>query len=98
MRVGLGASRWQLTRQLLVESTLLSLAAAGAGLVLSTWGMGLLHRDIPPFILEHVPGLKNVELDLKVLGFTIGVALLSGILAGLIFLRFGSHDAKRVTY
>ena len=97
VRVGLGASRWQLTRQLLVESTLLSLAAAGAGLVLSTWGMGLLRRDIPPFILEHVPGLKNVELDLKVLGFTIGVALLSGIMAGLIpALRFSRCQAGDV--
>ena len=82
VRAGLGASRWQLLRQLLVESTLLSLAGAAAGLLLSTWGMGLLRRDIPPFIMAHVPGLKHVEVDLRVLAFTVGVALLTGILAG----------------
>ncbi len=97
VRVGLGASRWQLIRQLLVESTLLSFAGAAAGLVLSTWGMGLLRRDIPPFIMEHVPGLKNVELDLKVLGFTMAVALISGVLAGLIpALRFSRCQAGDV--
>jgi len=83
VRIGLGASRWQLISQLLVESTLLSLAGAAAGVLLSDWGMGLLRRDIPPFILEHVPGLKNVHTDFTVLAFTAGVALVSGILSGL---------------
>jgi len=83
VRIGLGASRWQLISQLLVESTLLSLAGAAAGVLLSNWGMGLLRRDIPPFILEHVPGLKNVHTDFTVLAFTAGVAFVSGILSGL---------------
>ena len=83
VRLGLGASRWQLIRQMLLESTLLSIAGSAAGLLLSSWGMGLLRRDIPPFILSHVPGLKHVDVDLRVLGFTALVALLSGILAGL---------------
>ena len=97
VRLGLGASRWQLIRQLLVESTLLSLIGAGAGLVLSGWGMGLLRRNIPPFIMEHVPGLKNVEVDLRVLGFTVAVALITGVLAGLIpALRFSRCQAGEV--
>lgn len=97
VRVGMGASRWQLIRQLLVESTLLSVVGAVAGLVLSSWGMGLLRRDIPPFIMEHVPGLKNVEVDLRVLGFTVAVALLSGILAGLVpAFRFSRCEAGDV--
>ncbi len=97
VRVGMGASRWQLIRQLLVESTLLSMVGAVAGLVLSSWGMGLLRRDIPPFIMEHVPGLKNVEVDLRVLGFTVAVALLSGILAGLVpAFRFSRCEAGDV--
>ncbi len=97
VRVGLGASRWQLIRQLLVESTLLSIAGAGAGMLLSSWGMRLLRRDIPAFIMEHVPGLKNVEMDVRVLGFTVAVAVLSGILAGLIpALRFSRCQAGDV--
>jgi len=83
VRLGLGASRWQLIRQLLVESTMLALIGACAGVALSSWGMGLLRGDLPPFILEHVPGLKHVKLDLRVLGFTIAAAVLSGILSGL---------------
>ena len=83
VRVGLGASRWQLVRQLLVESTLLALAGGVAGVVLADWGMKLLRRGLPPFILAHVPGLKNMEVDSQVLWFTLAVALLTGILAGL---------------
>ena len=83
VRLGLGASRWQLIRQLLVESTVLALLGACAGVLLSSWGMLLLRGDIPAFIVEHVPGLKHVRLDLTVLGFTMGIALLSGILSGL---------------
>jgi putative ABC transport system permease protein len=83
IRSGMGASRWQLIRQLLVESTLLALAGAAAGTVLAKWGMELLRRDLPPFIVAHVPGLKDVAIDFRVLLFTITVALGSGILAGL---------------
>jgi putative ABC transport system permease protein len=93
VRMGLGASRWQLIRQLLVEGTLLSLIGATAGVLLANWGMGLLRRDIPQFILAHVPGLKNVHTDVTVLAFTGAVALISGILAGLApALRFSRPD------
>lgn len=93
VRIGLGASRWQLISQLLVESTLLSLAGAAAGVLLSNWGVGLLRRDIPPFILEHVPGLKNVHTDFTVLAFTAAVAFATGILSGLApALRFSRSE------
>lgn len=83
VRIGLGASRWQLIRQLLVESVLMSLAGAGAGVVLAQWGMSVLRRSIPPFIVAHIAGLKHLQIDSQVLFFTLGIALLSGILAGL---------------
>ena len=83
VRIGLGASRWQLIRQLLVESVLVSLAGAGAGVVLAHWGMNVLRRGIPPFIVAHVAGLKHLEIDSRVLLFTLAIAVLSGILAGL---------------
>jgi putative ABC transport system permease protein len=93
VRIGLGASRWQLVRQLLVESTLLALAGAAGGLVLANWGMGLLRRGLPPFIVVHVPGLKHLEVDSHVLWFTLAVALLTGILAGLApALRFSRSE------
>ena len=83
VRLGLGASRWQLIRQLLVESILLGSAGAVVGLALSSLGMSILRAGLPPFILEHVPGLKHIDIDWRVLGFTIAMALASGILAGL---------------
>jgi len=93
VRIGLGASRWQLVRQLLVESMLLSIAGGAAGLLLSSWGMRLLMRNLPPFILAHVPGLKNLEVDSRVLWFTLAVALVTGILAGLVpALRFSRSE------
>jgi predicted permease len=83
IRFGMGASRWRLIRQLLIESTLLALAGAAAGTLLAKWGMDLMRRDLPPFILAHVPGLRHVAIDFRVLLFTITVALCSGVLAGL---------------
>jgi len=93
IRSGMGASRWQLIRQLLVESTLLAVAGAAAGALLAKWGVELLRRDIPPFIMAHVPGLKHVAVDSRVLLFTLAIALCSGILAGLVpAFRFSSCD------
>jgi putative ABC transport system permease protein len=83
VRMGLGATRWQLMRQLLVESTLLAIGGAASGVVLSGWGMGLIRRTLPPFIVAHVPGLAHLEVDSRVLWFTLAVAVLTGVLAGL---------------
>ncbi len=97
VRMGLGASRWQLIRQLLVESVLLALAGGGAGVLLAKWGVVLLRRGLPPFIVEHVAGLKHLEFDSRVLWFTLAIAVLSGILAGLApALRFSRYELSDV--
>src|SRR5258706_6184360 len=97
VRIGLGANRWQLVRQLLVESVLLSLAGAGAGVLLAQWGMTILRRNLPPFIMEHVAGLKRLEIDSRVLWFTLAIAVLSGILAGLVpALRFSRGELSDI--
>ena len=83
VRLGMGASRWQLIRQLLVESILLAAAGAILGVPLSSVGMSALRTGIPPFIVEHVPGLRHLDMDLRVLGFTAVMGVLTGILAGL---------------
>jgi putative ABC transport system permease protein len=82
VRLGLGARRWQLIRPLLVESMLLAGAAAVLGAAVSNWAMALIRPTLPPFIVAHVPGLKNLEVDSHVLWFTVGVAVLTGILTG----------------
>lgn len=82
VRLGMGASRWQLIRQLLVESLLVAGAGAVFGVALSKIGMSTLRANLPPFIVAHVPGLSHVDIDWRVLGFTVLVASLSGLLCG----------------
>jgi putative ABC transport system permease protein len=83
LRAALGASRWQVGRQLLVESLLLALLGSAAALLLSAWGINLLRHSLPPFIVEHVAGLKHLHLDLRVFWFTLPLAIVTGIVAGL---------------
>jgi len=80
VRLALGAGRWQIARQLMVESTLVSLLGGSAGLVLAAWSLDLTQNTLPPFILQHIPGLKHLQADWRVLAFTIVVAVLAGIL------------------
>jgi putative ABC transport system permease protein len=83
VRLALGASRWQIARQLLAESVVLALLGGCAGVLLAGWGNALTQRTLPPFIVQHVPGLKHLQIDSGVLAFTLVVTLLTGILAGL---------------
>jgi predicted permease len=80
VRAALGASRWRLVRQLLAESTLLSLIGATLGLVLSFAAVRALLALLPP---EKVPSAGNLPLDIPVLIFTIGLSLLTGVVFGL---------------
>lgn len=80
IRVALGAERFQLIRQLLTESVLLSLVGGAGGLLLANWLMDLFIA-ISPTSLSHP---ENIKIDATVLGFTFVLALLTGILFGLI--------------
>jgi putative ABC transport system permease protein len=84
LRAALGASRWQVGRQLLVESVLLALFGSAGALLLSALGTNLMRRSIPPFIVEHIAGLKHLQIDSRVFLFTLLVAVLTGVVAGLV--------------
>lgn len=79
IRAALGASAGRLARQLLTETALLGLLGGAAGLLLAAWGIELLARIAP----ENFPRLNEVGIDWQVLGFTFGISLLTGLLAGL---------------
>ncbi len=79
IRAALGAGRWRIVRQLLLESLLLSLAGAFAGLLLALWGTEALTSLSPATMLR----LQPVTADARVLGFTLIVSLLTGLLFGL---------------
>jgi putative ABC transport system permease protein len=79
VRTALGASRWRILRQLLAESLLLSLAAALVGLWLSVWGVDA----VVAFVPEEIPFWMKFTADGRVLAFTLGAALVTGVVFGL---------------
>jgi predicted permease len=80
VRLALGASGWRLGRQLLVESLLLSTIAGVVGGLLALWGVDALQAIAPRALEERAQG---VTVDGWVLVFTALIALLSGLLFGL---------------
>ncbi len=80
IRIALGAGRWPVVRQLLLESFLLAFFGLALGLLFAYWGMGALKALAPPWI----PRLDNLGFDTPVLLFSVGVALLTGFLFGLV--------------
>jgi len=83
LRTALGASQWRIVLQLTTESVLLSLLGAVVGLALGRWGMALIKSGMPPELQRFVLGWNDIQLDSRVLIFTLAAAVLSGILAGL---------------
>lgn len=80
IRVALGAGRFQLVRQLLIESVLLSLVGGAAGLLLAIWLIDLFIA-ISPTVFPHA---ENIKIDLPVMGFTFFLAFGTGVLFGLL--------------
>ncbi|HEX5706693.1 MAG TPA: ABC transporter permease [Pyrinomonadaceae bacterium] len=83
IRTALGASRWRVMRQLLTESVLLSLAGGTGGLLLAMWGVDILKAGAPEPMTNFVYGWNQIGLDARVLLFTLGVSVVTGIVFGL---------------
>jgi predicted permease len=80
VRAALGASRWKIVRQLLTESVVLSMAGAIMGVLLAHWGTSVLVKMTP----EDLARTSEIGIDLRVLAFTFLVALITGLLFGLV--------------
>ena len=79
IRTALGASRGRVVRQLLTEAVLLSTTAAIAGTLLSLWGI----KAMLSLSRDTLPRAYEISVDLKVLGFTVAIALLTSVIFGL---------------
>ncbi|MGH9776308.1 MAG: ADOP family duplicated permease [Candidatus Acidiferrales bacterium] len=81
VRLSLGASRGRLIRQVLTESIVLSVAGASLGILFARWGGPLLVRMVST---ADQKVFLDLSMDTHVLVFTVGVALLTGLLFGIL--------------
>ncbi len=80
IRLALGASRWRIIRQMLVESLLLSAFGGALGLFFAWWGVDALRV----LGAEALPRLKDTALDTQVFAFTAVLSVFTGVIFGLI--------------
>jgi putative ABC transport system permease protein len=93
VRVALGGSQWDLVRQMMSESVVLAGSGAALGLLLSLVGIRLL-KVLGP---RDLPRLDTVGIDLTVLAFTMGAAVVSALIFGIVpAIRASRPDAAEV--
>ncbi|HUF24364.1 MAG TPA: ABC transporter permease [Vicinamibacterales bacterium] len=80
IRAAMGAGRWRLMRQLMVESLVLSGIGMLLGLLLAWWAVGVLKASMP----EGVPRIASIAVDLRVLGAAAALSLVTGMLFGVV--------------
>ncbi|HEX3587920.1 MAG TPA: ADOP family duplicated permease [Candidatus Angelobacter sp.] len=93
IRKAIGASRWRIIRQLLVEAIVISLTGAALGVAASYW-LAKLPMVLSP---DSFPAESFIRINAPILAFSVGLALLSGILFGLVpALRLSRGDSARM--
>src|SRR5215203_4011641 len=80
VRIALGASRFRIIRQLLVESLVLACVGGAAGLLVASWAVSSLTATN----VGVVPRLQTVAIDWTVIGFSFALALVTGVVFGLV--------------
>jgi putative ABC transport system permease protein len=80
IRTALGAGRARVVRQMLTESVILAILGGGLGLVLALWGLDALVAVIP----QDVPRPYQIGLDGRVMFYTMGISIVTGLLFGLV--------------
>jgi predicted permease len=88
IRTAIGASRWRIARQLLMESLLLALIGGGIGVALAVWGTNALLAASPRNLLD----MHSVSMDLPVLSFALAATLLAGLLFGFLPSYISAHS------
>jgi predicted permease len=90
VRMSLGASRWRLVRQLLVESIVLALAGGAIAMLMTVWTSGSMARFVPQM---DFPFYLSIEADRTVLAAAFVFSLITGIVFGILPALRASSDA-----
>jgi predicted permease len=80
IRAALGAGRWRLVRQLMVESLVLSILGTTVAIVLAWWGVHVLRTAMP----DGVPRVAAIAVDLRVLSAAALLSIVTGMLFGIV--------------
>lgn len=80
VRTALGAGRWRIIRQLLTESVLLSVVGGALGLLIGYWGV----KALVSLNEDRIPRASEISLDWRVMLFTFGVSIVTGVLFGIV--------------
>ena len=90
LRLSMGAGRWRLVRQLMVESLLLALAGGAVAMLLTSWTAGSFAALFPPTNLQLA---INGRVDHRVLGLTVLISILTALIFGILPALRSSHLA-----
>jgi predicted permease len=83
VRAAVGARRWQLIRQLLIESVVLGLAGGILGSLIAIWSTRAIGSLVPADLATTVHDLSNIPIDWRVFAFTLALSVVTGIVFGL---------------
>ena len=83
IRAAVGGRRWQLIRQLLVESLVLGITGGALGLLLAIWGVSAIASLVPEGLASSVHNLNAIALDWRVFGFTLALSMLMALVFGI---------------
>ena len=81
IRLSVGATRWRLIRQLLVESLILASCGGGIAILFTLWTAGMFGDFIPP---SNIPVVMDYHADSMVLYATLAISLLTGVIFGIL--------------
>ena len=79
VRIALGASRWRIVQQLMVESVILGCVGGGAGLLVATWAVSLLATTA----VTGLPRAHNISIDWSVALFAVALSAVTGLIFGI---------------
>lgn len=84
LRLAVGASRWRIVRQLIVESVVLSVGGVALAVPFAWAGLHLIRVNMPPEIERFILGWQELDMDMRLLAATAALAVVAGMIFGVV--------------